>query len=239
MNKKCIVFTVYNRPDYLARTLDRWLHVDLINDQDIYFNIDPSDKINDVLEIINNFKNNVKSNIFININETLYGCAKNTWSIIDKAFQEYDFVIVAEDDIIPSADIIKYFDYLINKYNDDEEIAAICTNYEKDELDPTKVSKFDGFRVQLWGTWKNIWEKYIKDTWDFDYSTGINDGPSGWDWNLTLRVVPNNNLKSIVPHSPRSQHIGEVGIHCNEEIFKSTQYESFCDIYLWDRLIEV
>lgn len=236
---KCIVFTVYNRPQYLIETLNKWINVDLINEQDIYFSIDPSEKLDSVLQIINDFKNKTNANVFIHINETLYGCAKNTWSVIDRAFEKYDFVIIAEDDIFPSKDVLKYFNYLINKYNDDNQVAVICTNYEKDNWDENKICKFDGFRVQLWGTWKDMWNNYIKDTWDFDYSTGENGGPSGWDWNLTLRVIPRNNLKSIVPYSSRSQHMGIQGVHCNSDIFESTQYKSFREDYNWSELIEL
>lgn len=237
--KKCIVFTAYNRPQYLEKTLEKWLNVDLINEQDIYFSIDPSGQIHRIIELITDFKNKINANVYIHTNEELYGCAKNTWSVIDRAFEQYDFVIVAEDDIFPSKDVLKYFDYLINKYNNDEQVAVICTNYEKDDWDQTKISRYEGFRVQIWGTWKEMWNKYIKDTWDFDYSTGVNGGPSGWDWNLTLRVIPNNNIKSIVPHSSRSQHMGELGVHCNPDIFESTQYKSFREDYSWDELVEV
>lgn len=237
--KKCIVFTAYNRPQYLVDTLDKWSNVDLINEQDIYFSIDPSGQTHRIVELITDFKNKINGNVYININDKIYGCAKNTWSVIDRAFEQYDFVIVAEDDIFPSKDILKYFDYLIDKYENDEQIAVICTNYERDDWDQTKISRFNGFRVQIWGTWKDMWSKYIKDTWDFDYSTGVNGGPSGWDWNLTLRVIPNNNLKSIVPHSSRSQHMGVQGVHCNPDIFESTQYKSFREDYSWDELVEV
>lgn len=239
MIKKCIVFTAYNRPRYLYKTLRKWENVELIKDQDIYFSVDPSEYTEEIVGLINDFKNKINSNVFIHVNENLYGCAKNTWSVIDRAFNDYDFVIIAEDDIFPSKDILKYFDYLIDKYTNDDEVGVICTNYEKEDWDETKISRFNGFRVQIWGTWKDVWDKYIKNTWDFDYSTGVNNGPSGWDWNLNLRVLPQNNLKSIVPHSSRSQHMGETGVHCTPGIFESTQYKSFREDYNWQELIEV
>ena len=112
-------------------------------------------------------------------------------------------------------------------------------NYEKDEWSDTKISRLPIFRGQIWGTWKDVWNKYIKNTWDFGYDTSENGGPSGWDWNLTLRVLPKNNLKTIAPHSSRSQHMGINGLHCNEEIFLETQFKSFKFNRSWDELIEV
>jgi hypothetical protein len=239
MNNKAIFFTVYNRVSYLSETLNQWKNVRGIEDYTMYFRVDPSEITERVIDEINNFSSSVKSNVKIILNLEKQGCASNTWNGFNQLFNEYDFVILAEDDILPSTDLLEYFSFLQRKYRDDESVAVISANYEFEGYSPYSVSKVDIFRGQIWGTWKDRWEKYIKDTWDFDYSTGVDDGPSGWDWNLTLRVLPQNNLKTVVPHSSRSQHIGVNGLHCGPEMFDSTQMKSFKIHREWKELIEV
>jgi hypothetical protein len=239
MKNKAIFFTVHNRPDYLRSTLEQWKVVENLSEYDIYFRIDPSDVTENVVEEINSFSNAISSNVKTILNLEKQGCAHNTWNGFNTLFNDYEFLILAEDDIIPSTDIANYFTFLERKYRNDEEIAVISANYEFPEYDKHSVSRVPIFRGQIWGTWKSIWDSYIKDTWDFDYSSGVDGGPSGWDWNLTLRVLPENNLKCIVPHSSRSQHIGVNGLHCDEEIFDGTQMKSFKSHREWKDLVEV
>jgi hypothetical protein len=236
---KAIIFTVCDRPDYLQRSLDEWLKVYGLEEFDIYFKIEPTPMLEQNVYIIENFRDNVQSKVEIIINNDQQGCGRNTWEAFDLMFQDYNFVILSEDDIHPSKDICKYFNYLEEKYREDDEVAIISANYEYDGYSETNVSKLGIFRGQIWGTWKKYWNDFIKDTWDFKYDSSVDGGPAGWDWNLSLRVLPNNNLKTIAPHSSRSQHIGVEGIHCNKEVFYDTLMKSFKDDYEWKELIEV
>lgn len=239
MRDKALFFTVYKRIEYLIPTLEQWRNVRDLDKYDIYFRIDPSDKTEQVVEEINKFSNDVNTDVRTILNLEKQGCARNTWNGFNDLLSKYDFVILTEDDILPSTDVLEYFTFLERKYRDDKEVAVISANYEFEGYDPYTVSKVDIFRGIIWGTWKNVWENYIRDTWDFDYSTAENGGPSGWDWNLTLRVLPKNNLKTLVPHSARSQHIGVHGIHCGPEIFDVTQMKSFKLERAWKELQEV
>jgi hypothetical protein len=236
---KAIVFTVFNRPKYLERSLNEWSKVRSLNEFDFYFKIEPSDVLDQNMYIIDNFKDSTDVNVLTFVNSDIRGCGKNTWEAFDEAFSKYDFVMLAEDDIHPSKDICEFFSYLEKKYRDEEEVAIISANHEFEGYSETSVSKINIFRGQIWGTWKKYWDTYIKDTWDFKYDSSVDGGPAGWDWNLSLRVLPNNNLKTVVPHSSRSQHIGVDGIHCNEVVFFDTLLKSFKDDYDWKELIEV
>lgn len=239
MRSKAIFFTVYNRIEYLKPTLEQWLDVEDIVEYDIYFRVEPSEILDDILKEIESFRSKVNAHTHVIVNGEKQGCAKNTWNGFTELFERYDFVILTEDDIFPSSDVCKYFSYLEKKYKDDKDVGVISANYEFDGYSDLNISKVEIFRGQIWGTWKNIWNDYIKNTWDFDYSTSENGGPSGWDWNLTLRVFPKNKIKSIVPHSSRSQHIGINGLHCDESMFSLTQMKSFKKERKWNELIEV
>lgn len=238
MRSKAIFFTVYNRIDYLKESLEQWLFVEDVNEYDIYFRVEPSDIIDDVLNEIESFRNKINAHTIVMVNDTKQGCGRNTWNGFEDLFSKYNFVILTEDDILPAADVCKYFTYLENKYREDSDIAVISANYEFEGYSDVKVARIPIFRGQIWGTWKDRWQKYIRDTWDFAYDTGEDGGPSGWDWNLTLRVLPKNNLKTIAPHAARSQHIGIKGLHCDENVFESTQMKSFNKNRYWEELIE-
>ena len=239
MRSKAIFFTIYNRIEYLKPTLEQWLEVEDIVDYDIYFRVEPSEILDDVLNEIELFRSKINAHSHVIVNDQKQGCARNTWNGFNELFDRYSFVILTEDDILPSTDVCKYFTFLENRYREDKEVITISANYEIDGYDDLFVSKIGIFRGQIWGTWKDRWNKYIKDTWDFDYSSGENGGPSGWDWNLSLRVLPNNSLKSIAPHSSRSQHVGVTGLHCDESIFELTQMKSFKKERIWKELVEV
>lgn len=235
LSRKAIVFTAFDRVEYLKKTLDSWAKVRMIQEYDIYFKVEPSDKVNEICEIINNFAIKIGNIVNVDVNNKVMGCATNTWFALDKSFEIYDFVILAEDDIVVSEDVCEYFTYLENKYKNDEDVAVISANTKWDTTDQNSICKEQKFNGLVWGTWKKIWDAYFKDTWDWNYSSG-GSGPSGWDWNLTLRILPNNNLFSIHPLTSRSQHIGEEGIHCNSDIFNLTQSVSFKENYEWENL---
>jgi hypothetical protein len=234
--KKAIFFTVFDRPVYLKNSLDSWEKVDNLSEYDIYFKLEPSSYLDANIDIINNFYDKTNINMHILTNDHLMGNGNNVWDGFEILFEKYDFVILAEDDILVSTDVCKYFDYLEEKYRDDEEVAIISANTKWDTTDPTFIVKEPRFNGLIWGTWKKYWTNYFRDTWDKDYTSGT---PSGWDWNLTLRVLPPNNLKTIHPHVSRSQHIGESGLHCTEEIFDLTRSPSFNETNDWIELIEV
>lgn len=238
MKEKAIFFTVYNRIEYLIPTLEQWLNVDSLDEFDIYFRVEPSDIREDILNEIKLFQNRVGAEVNIILNNEKQGCAKNTWNGFEELFKNYNFVILTEDDILPANDVCKYFNFLEKKYRDDGQVAAISANYEFDGHDESLVAKVPFFRGQIWGTWKNIWELYIRDTWDYAYDTAEDNGPAGWDWNMTLRVFPKNNLVCVVPHAARSQHIGINGIHCDEEVYSKTIMSSFKKERAWKELIE-
>ena len=232
---KAIVFTVFNRFDYLKKTLDSWSQVIGLNKYDFYFKVEPSDQLESVENVIKNFEDKIEKPVKVIVNNRVMGCAANTWFAFDDLFQKYDFVILAEDDIIVSKDVLEYFDEAESMFREDKSISIISANTKWHTSDPSIVIKEQAFNGLVWGTWKEDWENYFKDTWDFNYSSG-NGTQSGWDWNITLRVLPSNNLFSIHPHVSRSQHIGVEGLHCSEDIFDMTQSPSFNNDNVWESL---
>ena len=236
--KKAIVFTVFDRVVYLKQALNSWSNVRRLDQYDIFFRIEPSDRFDTVESVIRNFEDKISNPVNIILNNRVMGCATNTWFAFDDLLKEYDFVILAEDDICVSKDVLEYFDVAEDLFFEDDSVAIISANTKWHTDDPTKIVREQAFNGLVWGTWTKYWEEYFKDTWDFNYSSGKGTS-SGWDWNITLRVLPANNLFSIHPHVSRSQHIGIEGLHCSPDIFDLTQSPSFKEDNEWEYLEEV
>lgn len=229
--KKAVLFTVFNRVDYLKETLESWSKVDLIKDYDFCFYVEPSNVSKQITDLIYNFEDKTDINFSIHYNESILGTGGNTWRGFTDLFKKYYFVVLAEDDVIVSKDILRYFDAAEKMYRDDDEIAIISANTKWGTTDPTLVVREQGFNGLVWGTWKKYWDNYFAPNWDKDYSS--DPIHNGWDWHLNLRIMPSNGLKNINPLASRSNHIGINGMHCDDIMFKDTQSPSFRENHNW------
>ena len=137
--RKAVLFTVFNRVDYLKETLDSWLNIDRTQDYDFYFYMEPSDVSDQIEKLIYNFEDKANVNFGIRYNESVLGTGGNTWRGFEDLFKKYDFVILAEDDVVVSKDVLRYFDAVEKMYRDDDEIAIISANTKWDTTDPTGV----------------------------------------------------------------------------------------------------
>ena len=235
MVNKAIAFTVFNREDFLKRTLYSWSKVKYLDEYDIYFFVEPSNKINQILEIISSFKSVMGSrNIMIKINNELKGCSANTFQALNLLFKVYDFVVLAEDDLIVSDDVCQYFNYLEDRYRDSNDVCIISANNKtKNMLDNNVVMPTEYFEGYVWGTWSKCWKSLFSTKWNIKED----GGDANWDWNIGQKLKANN-LKCIHPAHSKSQHIGINGINSNPEIFDHTLAYSFKDSYEWETLQE-
>jgi hypothetical protein len=160
MTNKAIAFTVFNREEFLKKTLHSWSKVKNLNEYDIHFFVEPSDKLNQILEIISSFKAVIESpNIVVTVNHKLKGCSANTFQALDLLFKIYDFVILAEDDLIVSDDVCNYFNYLEDRYRDSDDVVMISANNKaKNMLNEYTVIPTNYFEGSVWGTWSKYWK---------------------------------------------------------------------------------
>jgi hypothetical protein len=156
------------------------------------------------------------------------GVLVNPVESVSAVFREQpsvDFVILAEEDVIVSTDVLEYFTWA-QQYRNAPNMLLVCSHpllrYKPvPDPRPHEVRTFCGFCPLVWGTWRDRWEMFIEPTWDRDYSSG---GPndSGWDWNL-MRLMALSRKRALVPGQSRSQHIGEEGgVHCLPAWFADT-----------------
>lgn len=226
MNIK-IAFTVYNRPDYLEKTLDSWTKVRNPHNHSFIFKVEASDKLKQIVRVIDSFKNQISVPVDIVINDPALGVGKNHYDALSLVFDtmDCDAVIMAEDDIIVSNDILEYFEYAFEKYKNDESVLTACSHrYVEGPNDKNYIIKEQSFDPWTWGTWKNRWTKYLKNNWDLKTFTLDQRIVGGFDYHIVYRILPNNNLVSVFPGTTRSKHIGMNGTHAREESYFDNPY---------------
>lgn len=230
-----LAFTCADRPQYLKPTLDSWLKTNLSLLSSVHFFIEPTDRRHECVAVIDEFAAKSPVPVIKHFNKEKLGVLRNPWHLFDHCFRIEGalFTILGEDDFLVSPDILDFF-WGTSRWNlhGDEKTMAICAKWvgDKANKNPATWHRVTEFTGNIWGTWPHVWNKYLKDTWDFDYSSGKEDeSPAGWDWNLQLRVMPKNDLHCIVPTASRSKHIGIMGVHCTEEVFDDTVAWNFVE----------
>ncbi len=221
-----IAFTVTDRPEYLKDTLDSWLNVRSLEDKTIIFKVEPTDSLSENLKIINSFCNNTHAYTKVIVNESRAGVGVNQAQCLDLAFNEHDLdaIVMAEDDIIVSSDILEYFEHCFSEY-EDTNILTVCAHrytnhFGKDDV----VFKEQSFDPWIWGTWKSKWKKFLESDWDLEKFELNGNIVGGFDYHIVYRILPKNNLVSIFPDTTRSKHIGMTGTYARPESYFDNPY---------------
>jgi len=224
-NNVVLAFTAYNRVDYLNKTLASWLKTNLELVTSVQFYIEPSEKLDEITKVIDDFAAKCPVPVIKHVNPERLGVLKNPKNLFHNLFdlQLATAVILAEDDFIPSSDILRFFESA--RQQAQPKTLAICAKNvgPTSDEDPSTFTYDEGFSGNIWLTWADRWRTFLRQGWDEDYSSGNADGtPSGFDWNIHLRVMPKNGLKCLVPTASRSWHIGVQGCHTNPECYNET-----------------
>lgn len=214
---RTIAFIVNDRPEYLARTLESWEDARDIYKWVVNFHVEPTQHVDWQLRMIDDFRFWSRAQGEVIVNESILGCARNAHAAMNYAFDTgASFAVLAEDDVLVSDDVLTYFGHMAEKEEVFPESIVVCasnTRQEGVEDFPEGYEYRAWFKPMVWGTWADRWESIVRPTWDFDYSSGTDEHPGGWDCNLGFRVIPRHG-RAIMPMQVRCQHIGiERGTH--------------------------
>ena len=113
--------------------------------------------------IINSENRFKKVNIIIN--EKNKGLSNSLIKGITEVCNIHDKVIVVEDDLIVSQFFLKFMNDALNKYENNNEVGAICGYFYPIEIDDKIPETFFLSYNSCWGwaTWKRSWDEFEKD----------------------------------------------------------------------------
>lgn len=221
-----VTFTVHNRPEYLRRTLESWSKVRGIEEVTFVFRCEPG--CPEAVTVCQDFLGGAAGVVFVN--EARFGVLGNPWMALETGFSALEddgFVILAEEDLIVSPDVIEYFTWC-QRYRDDPQVLGVTTYQHHEQpgglagAGPADWSRDDQWHFWVWGTWRDRWQALIRDGWDFTYdgSCGCPPDRRGWDWALRNHLIRDKGMTMIAPSLCRSQHIGrDGGSHCTPAQF--------------------
>ncbi len=224
MNRE-LVFTAYNRPGYLADSVTSWNRVRGLNQWPVTFHVEPSE----MLEHVTNAALQLETEVTVVINAERLGVLVNPWVAINSAFERgADFVVLAEDDVMVSEDVLEFFTWASDEYQGAKDILCLNAFSRIGGPKANQLMRDSAFSPLVWGIWKDRWEEHLRDTWDKDYSTGNEDGSeAGWDWNIN-RILTEKQMTIIKPLQSRSDHLGEYGgTHMTPDMYEESRGVDF------------
>lgn len=228
-----LVFTAFYRANYLREAVGSWNQATNIQEWPVSYLLEPT--TNEIQESMHREFHQLEcAELSGIVNDHKLGVLRNPHAALTSTFDAgNDFVVLAEDDIVVSDDILEYFEWAMKTYKDDQSVLAVLAfSRIKDEANTSYVSRTKVFCPLVWGTWSDRWESLIKPNWDLDYSSGLADGScAGWDWNM-MRVAITQGKDFIYPHASRSNHIGKFGgTHSTEFDFPESQAATFKEFH--------
>lgn len=213
--KRALFFTAFDRVDYLRQTLRSWEAVRGLQDWHVVFRIEPGPRQQEAYDLCHIFSETMMLPSYdIIINDHVLGVLHHPWVGFNELFQDYDFVVRAEDDLLVSDDVLEYFSWAAEEYEHTDSVATVNA-FSKFSGEDDQVYQLPRFNPWLWGTWRGVWQDIFAPLWDHDYST-FNGSPgveAGWDWNIDTRLFPHYDFHAVYPCNSRVQNIGLWGVH--------------------------
>lgn len=215
-----------DRPEYLSQTLQSWRKVRGREDAFFLFCTEPGKEFSVVHKMLTDFLSEHSGAVLVN--DKRLGVLRNPHHALCTGFGFDDFVILGEEDVEVSNDILEFFAFMREELRDNSRVLSVCAEqwcapgnaHDAWFLDPR-------FCPLVWGTWRDRWENVLRDTWDLDYSTGNPDGShAGWDWNIA-RLIKKHDFLIAGPGVARSMHIGVHGVHMLARDFANSQSPTF------------
>jgi len=215
---KTISMTAYNRPDYLAATLNDLTKNDPY-DWHFFISVDPSDKTEQILRVLNKEYGFASKTIIVNPQRKDH--RRNQHDAIAKAFDTGStFNLHFDDDLFISPDALELANYYERTFKDKPLTfnSYGLFNYDSNPNEPSKlISRVGTFTGLGWMCFREGFEKVFNPNWFYDGLALKIFGSYGWDWSVAA-WCKQNNLSEIYPAFSRTNHRGrECGTCCSYE----------------------
>lgn len=215
-----VAMTVTNRPEYFEEVLASWAQVRLLQEVSFTFALEPTHRVQEnIAHLARWYQTADPGGCEIIVNPYLKGVSRNPYDVTHRVFESgAGYVLLAEDDLIVSDDIVEYHRWAMFEYAEDSDVACVLS-FTHDERDEAAVHRDIGFGPWVWGTWANRWYGYVGAEWDVnqEFYTGQPGNEVGWDYHLNKRILPRLDKICISPEASRSNSIGLYGAHSSPE----------------------
>jgi hypothetical protein len=202
-----VTFTVTNRPHYLKQALESWSRVRGVGNVALEFHCEPFEECVQVCQEVAF----AESRVYVNA-ERLYS-QRNTYVALDTAYARADYVVLAEDDMVVSDDILELHQWAAAEYRDDQRTLALVAGRGQEARSDDPAAVVPDWRIGwCWGSWPDRWA-YIGPDWCLDYQHGLQPDRE-WDTRISNYWCREQGHRTLIPALSRVQHIGvEDGIN--------------------------
>jgi len=237
-----IAFTVScQREKYLREALNSWGRVRGIQDAHLLFCLEPR-PVHSPFPVaeFRDFLHRSFVHTEIVRNPEVLGVTANTRNAMELAFARRpdDFVVLAEEDLLVSMDILEWFTWA-QRYRDLDGcgVTTVSAHAHRSTGLPSHAVRVPWFSPLVWGTWLNRWREFIEPGWG-----GLPDNATAWDADLRERISAAG-LFSLFPGQSRSKHIGEMSTLTpgllSEYFYDASQSQCFSPDYPPQEFTEV
>jgi len=224
-----IIVVAYNRLDSVKRLIQSLLNAEYTDNVDLIISIDKSDT-----DIVEHYAEEVVwpyGNSIVNTHTQNLGLRQHMLSL-GAFFENYDALVVLEDDVIVSPAFYHYIRQTVEKYHNNNDIAGISLysfplNYLT--MCPFEPSKngYDVYFAQTAQSWGEVWlkkqwiefYKWYQQSEDFGYSEDVPSILYGWkkSWlKYHTRYCIEKGLFFVYPYHSFSSNCGEPGTHTKQ-----------------------
>ena len=228
MDRKTIItMTAWRRPQYLAQVLESLKQCKNVDAYQIYLSVDGGhlEQQREIAAIVKNSDLNIR----IWLQKRNWGCAKNTWKVIETAFRDgAEQIIHLEDDTLVAKDFLLFMDTSLNHYRSNLKVFNIAGHnssnkvYKKDEW-AQRLEPHHCFSCWGWATWKRVWDEVRNNWFGITWKTKLNSAeiPQGekfltvvnktdkgsWAW--PMNMYHRKTRYEVRPLVSRIRNIGE------------------------------
>lgn len=215
MAQKTITISLYNRLDYTRQVFDHLNRCTGIRGYEVIVHVDHSPLQDQIAEYLS-------TSLPANINHIPYfssknlGCNKAIHKCLSLGFDNSDYVIHVEDDILLAKDALTYFEWANKRFKNDKTVFTIDGYNNEGIYQPQwlwDVCKATSFKPWGWATWKDRWFE-IAAQWQFGYDARYKQGEcifKGGGWDVCMKQLLRGDRCRVYPKIARTKNIGALG----------------------------
>lgn len=197
-----LMFT-YNRPKHTYEVLEGLKNNTTLPEQLFIFHDGVKESTNteawtEVERVINSVK---WCNCEVITSNTNKGLANSVISGVNHVLENFDAVIVLEDDCIPHKLFMEYMNKALYTYVEEKHVYSIGASAEPVEVPSNGYDAYFVGRINScgWGTWKDRWEQFRRD-YNLIGEIRKDAGLNAWlqVWGQDLEMTLHNNMRGLV-----------------------------------------